>query len=82
MLLMNPTPQVQSMNDVTHAHIQEFEQRVRTIASLAKSNRETYDAWLDMLDEPGWLELSCAQEAKNNLRLVQIAGELGLVSPH
>ena len=37
------------MND--HAHIEEFEQRIRTIASLAKTHRETYDAWLDMLDE-------------------------------
>ena len=64
-----------------HAHIEEFEQRIRTIASLAKTHRETYDAWLDMLDEPGWLEPNCAQQAKNNLLLAHLAGELGLIGP-
>ena len=64
-----------------HANIEEFEQRIRTIASLAKTHRETYDAWLDMLDEPGWLEPNCVQQAKNNLLLAHLAGELGLIGP-
>ena len=74
-----PTHRFKTMND--HAHIEEFEQRIRTIASLAKTHRETYDAWLDMLDEPGWLEPNCAQQAKNNLLLAHLAGELGLIGP-
>ena len=64
-----------------HANIEEFEQRIRTIASLAKTHRGTYDAWLDMLDEPGWLEPNYAQQAKNNLLLAHLAGELGLIGP-
>lgn len=75
-------PQRECMNNLTHAHIQEFEQRIRTMASMAQTDRETYDAWLDLLEEPRWLEPNCTQQAKNNLLLAALAGELGLIRPH
>ena len=49
---------------------------------MAQTDRETYDAWLGLLEEPRWLEPNCTQQAKNNLLLAALAGELGLIRPH
>jgi hypothetical protein len=62
-----------------HAQIEAFEERIRNIAFLAKTDRVAYDTWLDSLEGLGWLEPRCAQDARNHLLLSRLARELGLV---